>query len=1099
MSRSLWSLIVCCLVAAGAFAQSEPPLLMQQPTLNATRVVFAYGGDLWSVDRTGGAAVRLTSGPGASSNPKFSPDGRWIAFTGRYNGNPNVYVMPAEGGQPRQLTYSSGTDLVEGWSPDGKQITFQSMRDSFSDRYKQLYTVSVDGGFASALPLPMGYEASYSADGTHVAYTPLPREIFFGSVPGFVHTFWSNYHGGLTSPIWIANLADSSVEKVPHENATDFNPMWVGNKIYFLSARAEPISLYVYDTGTRQVSRAVENSGMDMMSASAGFGVIVYEQFGSLHLFDLAKGQEHPIPVTITGDLPEVRPHYEKIADHIMNSGISPTGARAVFESHGEILTVPAENGSIRNITNSPGVADRSPAWSPDGKSIAYFSDESGVYALHIKDQSGTGAVRSVGLGTPSSYFSQLTWAPDSQKLAYIDKRLNVWYLDLNHPTPVKMDTDVYFDFSPGLNPAWSPDSRWVAYTKLLKNRMRAVFLYSLDTGKASMVTDGLSDTEHAVFDKSGKYLFFTASTNAGPGSFMLDMTSDTSQVTRSVYAAVLRKDLTSPLAPKTDEEAVAATNKLDGPQATATANETKKQDEAPLKIDLDHIGQRIVALPIPAENYADLQAGKAGEIFLLQEMATSHPAFTLLKFSLTTGKTTSMLAGIEAASISYSGEKFLYQQGKNWGVASTSAAPKPGEGLLNMDAMQVWRVPREEWKQMYYEAWRLQRDYFYASNYTGLNLDAAEKEDSRYLPGLASREDLNYLLREMIGKLSTGHTFVGGGDVPVTPTTSVGMLGADYSVENGRYRFRRIYGGENWNPELKAPLTQPGIAVHEGDYLLSVNGRELHGSDNLYSFFLNTAGEQVLLKVGSDANGSETREVTVIPIANEIALRGRNWIDDNLRKVDRLSAGRIAYVYLPNTGQGGYKSFNRYFFAQVGKQGVIVDDRYNSGGQAADYIIEYLQRKLWNYWYTPNGEVVTEPGEAIFGPKAMLINEYAGSGGDLIPWYFRNSALGTLVGERTWGGEVGMTGYPPLIDGGLVTAPSLAFFSKECKWGIENEGVAPDIEVPLDPAVWRKGHDQQLEKAVQVILDELKAHPLPTPTVPPFPDYSKAHASETK
>ena len=409
------------------------------------------------------------------------------------------------------------------------------------------------------------------------------------------------------------------------------------------------------------------------------------------------------------------------------------------------------------------------------------------------------------------------------------------------------------------------------------------------------------------------------------------------------------------------------------------------------------------------------------------------------------------------------------------------------------MDAMQVWRVPRAEWKQMYDEAWRLERDYFYASNYDGLNLDAAEKEYSRYLPGIASRQDLNYLFREMLGKLSTGHTFVGGGDVPSTPTTSVGLLGADYSVENGRYRLRTIYSGENWNPELKAPLTEPGIAVKEGDYLLAVNGRELHGTDNVYSFFLNTAGEQVTLKVASDATGSDAHEVTVVPIASEIALRGRNWIYSNLRKVDQLSGGRIAYVYLPNTAEAGYTSFNRYFFAQVGKQGVIVDDRYNSGGQAADYIIEYLQRKLWNYWYTPNGDVSTEPGEAIFGPKAMLINEYAGSGGDLIPWFFHHAEVGTLVGERTWGGEVGITGYPPLIDGGLVTAPSLAFFSTEGKWGIENEGVAPDVEVPIDPAVWRQGRDQQLEKAVQVILDGLKAHPLPTPAVPPFPDYSKA------
>ena len=1091
MYKALLLLVASLVVSAGAHAQSEQPLLMQQPTLNAKQIVFAYGGYLWSVDRGGGAAVKLTSGPGAASNPKFSPDGKWIAFTGRYNGNPNVYVMPAEGGQPRQLTYSPGCDLVEGWSPDGKNIVFQSLRDSFSDRYRQIYTISFDGGFARALPLPMGYQASYSPDGSHLVYTPLPREIFFGGGDSFVHAYWAHYHGGLASQVWIADLADSSVVKLPHENASDFNPMWVGNKIYFLSARTEPISLYVYDLGTKDVSQVIANSGMDIMSASAGFGAIVYEQFGSLHLYDLANGQQHQVHVTITGDFPEVRPHFEKIADHVIDSGISPTGARAVFEAHGEILTVPSENGSIRNITNSPGVADRSPAWSPDGKSIAYFSDESGVYALHIKDQSGMAPARSIGLGAPSSYFSQLKWSPDSRKLAYIDKRLNVWYLDLDHPVPVKIDADTYFNFSPGLDPAWSPDSRWIVYTKLLKNRLRAVFVYSLQTGKASMITDGLSDTEHAVFDKSGKYLFFTASTNAGPGSFLLDMTSDTSQVTRSVYVAVLRKDFPSPLAPKNDEENIPGAVKPDTAQPVP-GSEPKKSDETAVQIDLDHMNQRILAIPIPAANYTDLQAGKAGDIFLLQEMP-SHQSFTLIKFNLTSRQTTSLLAGVEAASVSFNGEKFLYQQGKKWGIASTAAAAKPGEGLLNMDAMQVWRVPREEWKQMYDEAWRLERDYFYASNYVGLNLDAVEKQYSNYLPRIASREDLNYLFREMLGKLSTGHTFVGGGDIPDVLATSVGLLGADYSVENGRYRLRTIYNGENWNPELKAPLTEPGIAVKEGDYLLAVNGRELHGSDNVYSFFLNTAGEQVTLKIASDPNGAGAHEVTVVPIASEIALRGRNWIYSNLRKVDELSGGRIAYVYLPNTAQAGYTSFNRYFFAQVGKQGVIVDDRYNSGGQAADYIIQYLQRKLWNYWYTPNGDVSTEPGEAIFGPKAMIINEYAGSGGDLIPWFFHDNDVGTLVGARTWGGEIGITGYPPLIDGGLVTAPSLAFFSTEGKWGIENEGVAPDVEVLNDPKAWRQGHDEQLERAVQVILDGLKAHPLPTPTVPPFPNYYKA------
>lgn len=1092
MNKVLFCLIASLFVGMGAQAQNERPLLMQQPTLNATRIVFAYGGDLWSVGREGGAAIRLTSGLGDKSNPKFSPDGKWIAFTGRYNGNPNVYVMPAEGGQPRQLTYSPGGDMVEGWTPDGQNVLFQSLRDSFSIRYKQLYTISIHGGFAKTLPLPMGYQASYSPDGSHLAYTPLPREIFFGGQNVLVHAYWAHYHGGLAPQVWIADLADSSVIKVPHENASDFNPMWVGNKIYFLSARTEPISLYVYDIATKKVSQAIENSGMDIMSASAGPGAIVYEQFGSLHLYDLASGHPHEVHVTIAGDFPQARSHFEKVAGHILNSGISPTGARAVFEAHGEILTVPAEKGSIRNITNSPGIADRSPAWSPDGKSIAYFSDESGEYALDIKSQDGMGPARSISLGKPSSYFFQLAWSPDSRKLVYTDKRLNVWYLDLDHPVPVKVDTDTYFDFFPAMDPSWSPDSQWIVYTKLLKNRLRAVFVYSLETGKAMQITDGLSDAGHAVFDKNGKYLYFTASTNAGPASFYLDMTSDPFRVTRSVYVVILRKGLPSPLAPQSDEEKVAAAAKGNAAQEKPGAK--RKDDKvAAVQIDIDHIGQRILALPIPTANYTMLQAGKAGEVFLLQTSPETHRS-TLVKFSLADRQVTQLLAGIQGISVSFDGEKFLFQQGDKWGIASTSAPVKPGQGILNMDAMQVWVAPREEWNQMYREAWRIERDYFYASNYVGLNLTDAEKEYGRYLPGIMSREDLNYLFREMLGKLSTGHTFAGGGDIPSPSPVGVGLLGADYTIENGRYRFKTVYSGENWNPELRAPLTEPGVDVNVGDYLLAVNGREIHGSDNIYRFFLNTVDQQVALKVGPNPDGSNAREVTVVPIGNEIALRGRNWIYDNLRKVDELSSGKIAYVYLPNTAEGGFTSFNRYFFAQVGKQGVIVDDRFNSGGQAADYIIQYLQRTLWNYWYTPNGAVQTEPGEAIFGPKAMLINPYAGSGGDLIPWFFHHNNVGTLIGERTWGGEVGITGYPPLIDGGEVTAPSLAFFTKEGKWGIENEGVPPDVEVSMDPKAWRQGSDPQLEKAVQVVLEKLKANPLPKPTVPPFPSYYKTH-----
>lgn len=1074
-------IVFSCSLAA---AQAEKPLLMQGPTLNRTHIVFAYGGELWSVSRDGGTAVQLTQGPGRKSNPHFSPDGQSIAFTAQYDGNFNVYVMPAEGGQPRQLTFGPGPDTVEGWTPDGKNILFRSSLDSYSPRFEQLYTIASAGGSPREVPLPMGYEGSFSADGTHLAYTPLPRELFFIGDP-LVHAFWAHYHGGLAPQIWIADLSDSSVVKLPHENWSDFNPLWVGDKIYFLSARTEPITLYAYDTASKKVARVVDNRGMDIMSASAGPGAIVYEQFGSLHLYDLAGGREHEIHVNIRGDFPELRSHFETISDHVLNAEISPTGVR-VFEAHGDILTVPAEKGDVRNLTNSPGVADRSPAWSPDGRSIAYFSDASGEYALHIKDQDGMKPARSISLGNPSSYFFDPVWSPDSKKITYTDKRLNLWYVDLDHPAPVKVDTDTYFAFIPSMHPAWSPDSKWIVYTKLLPNFMRAVFLYSLETGRTTQITDGLSDAEYAAFDRSGKYLYFTASTNSGPTEFPLDMSSDARSVTRSVYLVVLQNDVPSPLRPETDEEKVAP------PLKPKEAN----QQGGSFRIDLQSIGQRIVALPLPPANYAGLSTGKEGEVFLLRAGAEGGPfgggPVDVLKFNLADRKSMPLASGLEDFRLSFNGEKFLYAQGGKWGIASTAAPLKPGDGLLNTDGMQVMVHPREEWEQMYREVWRIERDYFYASNYNGLDIAAAEKKYSTYLPGIVSREDLNYLFLEMLGKLSVGHMFVEGGDIPKVAPLSVGLLGADYTIENGRYRFAKIFNGENWNPSLRAPLTEPGVDVKTGDYLLAVNGRQIKAIDNIYQFFLNTADHQVTLTVGPNPDMTGSREVVVVPVASEIALRHQDWVAGNVRKVDELSGGRVAYVYLPDTATGGFTSFNRYFFAQVNKQGVIVDDRFNSGGQAADYIISHLQRTLWNYWYTRNGAPMPEPSGAIFGPKVMLINQYAGSGGDLIPWFFHHLNVGELIGERTWGGEVGITGYPPLIDGGSVTAPSLAFFTVEGHWGIENEGVPPDIEVEMDPKLWREGHDPQLEKGVAVILQGLAEHPLPKPKVPPFPDYYK-------
>lgn len=1088
------------LAAFAAHAQSDRPLLLRQPTLSRTEICFVYGDDLWTVPREGGEATRLTAGPGIKRGPQFSPDGKWIAFTGEYDGTLNVYVLPSTGGTPRRLTFHSGPDTAVGWTPDGKNVLFASPREAYASSIQRLYTIPLEGGYPTLVPLPLAYDGSYSPDGTHIAYRPTPKA--WGT--------WTHYRGGTETQLWIANLADSSIVKVPRDDWNDLNPMWVGDTIYYLADKNGPYTLFAYDTKSQKNEQVIENTGLPIKSASAGPGAIVYEQFGSLHLYDLATHREHPINIHIDADLVQIRPHFEKVAKHIDNAGISPTGVRAVFEAHGEILTAPAEKGDIRNITHSPGVADRDPAWSPDGKWIAYFSDESGEYALHLSDQTGLGEVKKIELGKSPSFFYSPTWSPDSKKVAYSDVHSTLWYVDIDNPTPVKVATG-YFDET-NFSPDWSPDSRWITYTSSLPNHMSAVFVYSLDTQKSTQITDGMSDAISPAFDKNGKYLYFAASTNIGPTLFGLNMSTDDHTVTRSVYIVVLRKDLPSPLAPESDDEKVAEEKKdSDNFKSTAASDEKnqekdkdkdqektkeaeKKKEPPKVTIDFDNISQRILALPIPARNYAGLTAGKEGEIFIAdvpRDGGEGGPSLTIYKFNLEKRKTDEIASGIQNLAISFNGEKMLYLQGEDWFIASTADHIKGDSGKLKLDDMEVWVEPKAEWKQMYHEIWRIERDFLYDPHYHGLNLPAVEKEYAAYLPGIATRDDLNYLFDQMLSEINVGHMFVGGGDIPEVPPVKVGLLGADYSIENGRYRFQRVYSGENWNPHLHAPLTQPGVNVVAGEYLLAVNGRELHSTDNIYSFFQETAGKQTVLKVGPNPDGSGSREVTVVPIDDEEALRNRNWIVDNMHKVDEMTGSKVAYVYLPNTANGGYTNFNRYYFAQIGKQGAVIDERFNTGGQAADYIIEVMQRKIWSYWTPRSGGISTTP-LGIFGPKAMVTNEFSGSGGDALPWYFRFNHLGPLVGKRTWGGLVGIGGYPPLMDGGYVTAPRFAFFTTEGTWDVENHGVQPDYEIEFDPHAWREGHDPQLEKAVDLVLEELKKNPPPVPKIPPYPNYSK-------
>jgi tricorn protease len=1076
------------------------PRLLEAPTLSKTRIAFAHAGELWTVPREGGDAQRLVTGQLENYKPIFSPDGSMIAFTGVLDGNADVYVVPAGGGETRRLTYHPGADSAVGWTPDGTKVVFYSYRDTPRDLPK-LFTVSVDGGFPGELPLPSGIQASYSADGKRVAYVPFPQW----------QPQWKKYRGGQTMPVWIADLADSHVTKIPRDNSNDRYPMWVGDTVYFVSDRNGPRTLFAYDVNGGAVREVVHNpDGFDIKSASAGPGGIVYDQFDQLRIYDIASGQSHAVPVRIAADLPGVRPHFEHVGhDEMLHVALSPTGKRVLFEAHGEILSVPAEKGDVRNLTRSPGVAERDPAWSPDGKWVAWLSDESGEYALQFRAPDGLGPERKVDLGSPGSFYYSPRWSPDSKKVVLWDKRLNLWLIDIDHPTPIKIDTDraegAWYDA------AWSPDSRFIAYVKQLPNHFAGVFVYSLDDKTIHPVTDGRSFSFAPRFDRSGKYLMFISSTDVGLGTNN-GMTAMGQRMTSSVYAAVLSKTLPSPTAPESDEEssdAGAPGDKAGKGEKGDKSSAKDGKEPAPVKIDFDGIDQRIVALPIDRANYVDLEAGSEGVLFLLSQPIAfadedyieldddKAPPLRLSRFDLKKRKTETLQEKIDQEQgslstfvVSADGSKILYEKGKKWFLVPADEPIKPDAEPLKLDSFEVWVDPRAEWRQIFHEVWRIERDFLYDPGAHGLDLAAAEKLYAPFVDGIDARDDLNDLLEEGLGNIVLGHVWAFGGSLPHQDHVSVGLLGADYAIEDGRYRIVKILRGENWNPQLRAPLTQPGVDVKVGDFLLAVNGQDLKGADDVNRLFMGRAGKQTVITVSKDATGGMSREVTVVPVGSESGLRLRTWMEESRQKVAEMSGGRVGYVYIPDTAADGFTNFNRYYFSEVGKDAIVLDERFNHGGQIADYIVNLLQWKPMMGAATREGEDQIIPSAAIFGPKVMIANQMSGSGGDALPWLFKKSGVGTLVGVRTWGGLVGIGGYPRLIDGGGVTAPRWALYGTNGEWEVENHGIAPDVEVEQDPALTRQGHDPQLERAVQIALDGLAKNPPPKLKRPPYPNY---------
>lgn len=1055
MLRSLLALV--CVICATIIVQAQAPLPITGATVNQTHIVFSYAGELWRVPRQGGEAQQLALRPGRKSRPLFSPDGSQIAFALEFGGDTQIFVVSATGGEARQLTWHPKDSVPLNWSPDGQSVLLRSAR--LLDSFARLYSVSVSGGPETELPLPSGYDGAFSPDGKRIAY--LPSRI--------ATSMWRNYRGGLTSPLWIATLADSQVEMLPNDGSNNRQPMWLADKIYFLSDRTLTTNLFSFDSKTKRITQHTNFEKYDIRAASATADAIVLVQDGKIHLYDLASKQTRVVPITVRANEAETQPRLAKVQREIHNFSLSPDGSQALFTARGEVLTINGK-GEARNWTNSPASAERNAAWSPDGKWLAYFSDESGEYQLHLRPTDGAGQPRKIAIEPAPSFFGEPVWSPDAQKLAFYDKRSQLWLVNLTANKTVRVAQSVHPE-PETMTAAWSPDGQWLAYEKNLPNRLKAVFLYSLATAQSSQVTSSLYHAEAPAFDASGRYLYFLQSLNAGLRR-AFGMTSFTfrSLVTKTVNVAVLNQDSPSPFAPATESA------------ATATAASA---------IQTDGMQNRIFTLPLPARDYAGLAAGKAGVVFALESGVNGPP--TIHKLDVPNRRPERFLEGADGFVVSADGGKLLYAARGSYGIVPTTTTAKPGDGRLDLSALQVQVNPRAEWQQIYHEAWRLMRDYLYDAHHHGQDLNALKAHYAAYLPNLVRREDLNTVMQEMFSHLTISHLGVGGGDIPQTgASANTGLLGADFEIHQGRYRVTRVFVGDNSMPLLTAPLTQPGIRVQTGDYLLAVDGQDISATESLYRYFVGKAGKPTQIKVAATPNGEQARSYTVVPMRGENTLRLFNWIEDNRRKVAELSGGQLAYIYLPDTGRTGYDLFNRDWYAQLDKQGIIIDERANSGGAPADYFIEALQRKPLSYYAFREGQDMPFPVATIPGPRVMIINQDAGSGGDTLPWMFRRAGLGTLVGKRTWGGGIG--GYlslPNFVDGGGMAAPNRGFFNPQTGvWDIENHGVAPDVEVEQLPSAMRNGRDPQLEKAVQIALEELKKNPPVKPKHPQYPVY---------
>jgi tricorn protease len=1077
----LFAAIILISMSVTTFSQTtenhQPDAAMLRfPDVSADNIVFVYAGDLWTVPLEGGIARKLTSAKGQEMFPKFSPDGKTIAFSGNYDGNIDVYVIPAGGGLPERLTHHPEDDVVVDWYPDGKNILFRSKMMSPLSRFNRFFRQSIDGGLPEPLPLAYGELGSFSPDGNYLAF----QFISAGSET------WKRYRGGMASDIWIYDFQNNRSEKITEFQGTDGIPMWHNDTIYFLSDRGpmKKLNIWAYDLKTKESRQVTNFDEYDVKWPSLGPDSIVFENGGKLFVLNLKDETTNRVKVEIPSDLPDIRPALKDVGKSIATFDLSPNGKRAVFEARGEILTVPEKQGSIKNLTNSSGIAERYPAWSPDGEFIAYFSDRSGEYELYIRPSDGSGEekqIADIGTGFPKSP----VWSPDSKLVAFSDNIGNLYILSLEGKKPKVIDNDEWELIN---SYSWSPDNRWLAYSKKVSNGQGAIMIYDVKQNKTHQVTGDYYDDMSPVFDPSGKYLFFYSNRSFQPVYSDIDDTWVYPNST-GIYGATLRNDIASPLAPQSDEEETSEGEK-------SHPNEKKTENN---EIDFDGFERRIFKLPVEDGNFGRLAAVEGKVVYVRFPAAGSSnpdsPEGKIQYYDINDRKEKTILQNVDAFVASANGKKLLYKSNSAYGIIDLAEGKKVGDDTIPTDQMKAWIDPREEWKQIFNESWRIERDFFYDPNMHGVDWQAIKNRYEALLPYVVDREDLNYVIGEMISELNSSHTYIGGGDIDQPVQISVGLLGCDFELDkkNNAYRIKTIYNGAAWDADLRSPLVEPGINVSEGEYLLAVNGKPLDTSRDPWYAFQGLANQIVSISVNSSPTLKGAREILIKPLSKEDdqQLRYLTWVENNRKSVEDKTKGRVGYVYVPDTGRKGQNELVRQFTPQRFKDGLIIDERFNSGGQIPDRFIELLNRPILNFWARRDQRDLQTPTISHSGPKVMLINGWSGSGGDAFPYYFREAGLGKLVGTRTLGGLIGIGGSPNLIDGGFVTAPSYAFWNSDGKWDIEGFGVKPDYEVENSPQDVAAGNDGQLNKAIEVVLDILKKNHLQPPKRPTYPDRS--------